>query len=582
MSGSFTESIVEEAALAVLGRLDWAVLHGPEIAVGTAAAERADPGYRDVILERRLRAALARLNPGLPAAAVDDAFRKLTRVAGPTLIERNRALHRMLVDGVTVEYRRPDGSIAGAQAQVIDYERPEANDWLAVNQFTVVDGGHERRPDVVLFLNGLPVAVIELKNPADEQATIHTAYRQLVTYQAQIPALFESNAVLVTSDGTTARIGALGAGEEWFKPWRTIEGTSDAPSAMPELRVLLEGVFEHRRLPRPAAPLRRVRGRGRRGDRQEDRRVPPVPRGERRGRGDDPGDRRALGAAPPRRRGARPVRDALEPGRRARRPARRRHLAHAGVGQEPDHGLLRRPDRPRARDGQPDARGPDRPQRPRRPAVRDVRPLPRPAAPGAGPGAGPRRPAREARRGLGRRRVHDDPEVPARRAGRHPPGPVRPAEHRGHRRRGAPQPVRLHRRLRAPPARRAARARRSSASPARRSSSPTPTPARCSATTSASTTSSARSATARRSRSTTRAGSRSSRSPRPSAPRSTRPSRRSPRARRSTARSSSRAAGRSSRRSSAPSTGSAWSPPTSSRTSRTASRRWTARRWSSR
>ena len=247
MSGSFTESTVEEAALAVLGRLGWAVLHGPEIAVGTAAAERSDPAYRDVVLERRLRAALARLNPGLPAAAVDDAFRKLTRVAGPTLIERNRALHRMLVDGVTVEYRRPDGSIAGAQAQVIDFERPEANDWLAVNQFTVVDGGHERRPDVVLFLNGLPVAVIELKNPADEQATIHTAYRQLVTYQAQIPALFEANAVLVTSDGTTARIGALGAGEEWFKPWRTIEGTSDAPQAMPELRVLLEGVFEHRR-----------------------------------------------------------------------------------------------------------------------------------------------------------------------------------------------------------------------------------------------------------------------------------------------------------------------------------------------
>lgn len=123
----------------------------------------------------------------------------------------------------------------------------EANDWLAINQFTVVDGGHERRPDVVLFLNGLPIAVIELKNPADEQATIHTAYSQLATYQAQIPALFESNAVLVTSDGTTARIGGLGAGEEWFKPWRTIEGTSDAPPAMPELRVLLEGVIEHRR-----------------------------------------------------------------------------------------------------------------------------------------------------------------------------------------------------------------------------------------------------------------------------------------------------------------------------------------------
>jgi type I restriction enzyme R subunit len=183
-----------------------------------------------------------------------------------------------------------------------------------------VDGGHERRPDVVLFLNGLPIAVIELKNPADEQATIHTAYRQLVTYQAQIPALFEANAVLVTSDGTTARIGALGAGEEWFKPWRTIEGNADAPTAMPELRVLLEGVFEHRRFLDLLRHFVVFEDAGR-GVREEDRRVPPVPRGQRRGRGDDPGDRRALGAAPPCRRGARPVRDAVEPGGRARRPA---------------------------------------------------------------------------------------------------------------------------------------------------------------------------------------------------------------------------------------------------------------------
>ena len=248
MTGSsFTESIVEEAALTWLGALGWTVLHGPEIAVGTPEAERSDPGYRDVILERRLRGALTRLNPGLPPEAIDEAFRKLTRVALPTLIERNRALHRMLVDGVTVEHRRPDGSIAGAQARVIDFDRPAANDWLAVNQFTVVEGGHERRPDVVLFVNGLPLAVLELKNPADEGATIWTAFNQLGTYQAQIPALFGTNAVLVVSDGTQARIGALGAGREWFKPWRTIDGEGDAPATMPELRVLLEGVFKHRR-----------------------------------------------------------------------------------------------------------------------------------------------------------------------------------------------------------------------------------------------------------------------------------------------------------------------------------------------
>jgi type I restriction enzyme R subunit len=158
MTDRFAESVVEDAALSWLDGLGYAVLHGPEIAVGMAGAERTDPGYRDVILERRLRQALARLNPSLPPEALDDAFRKLMRADAPSLIERNRAAHRLLVDGVTVEYRRADGSIAGAQARVIDFETPANNDWLAVNQFTVAEGQHTRRPDVVLFVNGLPLA----------------------------------------------------------------------------------------------------------------------------------------------------------------------------------------------------------------------------------------------------------------------------------------------------------------------------------------------------------------------------------------------------------------------------------------
>ena len=164
-----------------------------------------------------------------------------------SLIERNRAVHRMMVDGVTVEYRRPDGSIAGAQAQVIDFDDPDNDDWLAVNQFTVAEGQHARRPDVVLFVNGLPLAVVELKNPADENATIWSAFQQLQTYQAQIPALFNTNAALVASDGVQARIGVLGAGKEWFKPWRTIGGQGDAPASLTELQVVLEGAFEKRR-----------------------------------------------------------------------------------------------------------------------------------------------------------------------------------------------------------------------------------------------------------------------------------------------------------------------------------------------
>ena len=146
-----------------------------------------------------------------------------------------------------VEYRRADGSIAGGQARALDFESPNNNDWLAVNQFTVAEGQHTRRPDVVLFVNGLPLAVIELKNPADENATVWSAYQQFQTYQAQIPALFATNAAPVVSDGVQARIGAIGAGKEWFKPWRTITGREDAAAKLAELQVVLEGVFEPRR-----------------------------------------------------------------------------------------------------------------------------------------------------------------------------------------------------------------------------------------------------------------------------------------------------------------------------------------------
>ena len=147
-----------------------------------------------------------------------------------------------MVDGVTVEHRTDNGAIRGAQARVIDFDDPANNDWLAVNQFTVVENKHERRPDVVLFVNGLPLGVIELKNPADEDATIWTAWQQFQTYQAEIPSLFAFNAALVVSDGVEARIGTLTAGREWFKPWRTIGGERLADPHMPQLQVVLEGV----------------------------------------------------------------------------------------------------------------------------------------------------------------------------------------------------------------------------------------------------------------------------------------------------------------------------------------------------
>ena len=245
-AGEFSESIVEQACLAWLEALAYDVLPGPAIAVGEPAAERSDPSYRDTILENRLQQALIRLNADLPAEALQDAYRKLTKADGPSLIERNRTVHRMLVDGITVEYRRNDGSIVGAQVRVIDFDDPANNDWLAVNQFTVAEGQNVRRPDVVLFLNGLPLAVIELKNAANENADIWSAFQQLQTYQAQVTTLFATNVVLIASDGVQARIGAIRAGKEWFKPWRTITGCGDV-SKLSELQVMLEGVFEKRR-----------------------------------------------------------------------------------------------------------------------------------------------------------------------------------------------------------------------------------------------------------------------------------------------------------------------------------------------
>ena len=236
------ESDVEEAALGWLAGLGWQVAHGPDIAPDAPGAERAD--YGQVVLERRQQDALARLNLSLPVSALDDAHRKLSQPEGATLEARNRSFHRMLVNGVTVEYRGSDGAIRGEQAQVIDFDNPENNDWLAVNQFTVTEDQNTRRPDIVLFVNGLPLGIIELKNPADEDATIWSAWQQLQTYRAELPTLFSLNEALIVSDGLTARIGALGAGREWFKPWRTITGETLADSHLTELQVLLGGVCQ--------------------------------------------------------------------------------------------------------------------------------------------------------------------------------------------------------------------------------------------------------------------------------------------------------------------------------------------------
>ena len=244
-STTFTESEVEAAALKWLEDLGWRVAHGPNIAPHAADTERTD--YSSVVLEHRLRHALGRLNPALPPDALNDAFRKLTQPDGSTLEARNRTFHRMLVDGVTIEYRTTGGTVRGAQVSILDYENPANNDWLAVNQFTVVEGEHQRRPDIVLFVNGLPLGLIELKNPADEKATVWTAWQQIQTYRVELSDLFSFNAALIASDGVDARMGTLTAGREWFKPWRTIDGERLADPHLPQLQVMIEGICERER-----------------------------------------------------------------------------------------------------------------------------------------------------------------------------------------------------------------------------------------------------------------------------------------------------------------------------------------------
>jgi type I restriction enzyme R subunit len=203
--------------------------------------------YSDILLLPRLEEAMAKLNPNIPQEARADALRSLLSTEFPSLVEENRRLHKLIVEGVDVEFYAEDGTIRGDKVQLIDFGNPENNDWLAVNQFTVIENKTNRRPDVVVFVNGLPLAVIELKNPGSENATLEGAYNQLQTYKAQIPSLFRTNAVLVASDGLQARIGSLTANQERFMPWRTVDGQEIAGRGMPELTVLIPGVFEKRR-----------------------------------------------------------------------------------------------------------------------------------------------------------------------------------------------------------------------------------------------------------------------------------------------------------------------------------------------
>jgi type I restriction enzyme R subunit len=240
----FYEDIVEHAGIETLKSLGWLHLHGSVIAPDGASPQR--PSYSEAILLKRLEAWVEQINSAVPEEARAEAIRQLLTSQSPDAVEENRQIHTLIAEGVTVEYRSND-RIIGDKVWLIDFENPDANDWLVVNQFTLIEGRRNRRPDLVLFVNGMPLAVLELKNPGDENATLTAAFNQIETYKREIPSLFRANAVLVTSDGIKARVGSLTAQEERYMPWRTVEGTDYAPPGTPELDTLLRGIFERGR-----------------------------------------------------------------------------------------------------------------------------------------------------------------------------------------------------------------------------------------------------------------------------------------------------------------------------------------------
>jgi type I restriction enzyme R subunit len=238
------EAQLEIACVDLLKGLGYAYAHGPEIAHDGERPERS--GYGEVILKGRLREALGRINPKIPAAALDEAVRKVGLTESASLIENNRTLHKLLTDGVDVSYQA-DGREVHDKVWLIDFDTVSSNDLLVVNQFTVIEDRRNRRADVVVFVNGLPLGLIELKNPAAEQATLRSAYNQLQTYKRDIPSLLRFNEALVISDGLDARVGTLTAGWDRFMPWRTVDGAEPVPGEMGEMEILLRGMFEPQR-----------------------------------------------------------------------------------------------------------------------------------------------------------------------------------------------------------------------------------------------------------------------------------------------------------------------------------------------
>jgi len=239
-STKITEDQIELLAIERLEALGYHYLYGPDIAPDSDEPER--ESFEDVLLISRVEATIARLNPQVPPAVRADALRQLHRLNAPDLITNNEAFHRLLTEGITVTYQ-VDGAPRGDLVWLVDFDRLENNEWLVVNQFTVIENGVNKRPDVILFVNGLPLVVIELKNAADEAATIKTAFKQIQTYKDAISSLFTYNGLLVISDGLEAQAGALSAGFSRFMAWKTSDGHTEADHLIPQMETLITGLL---------------------------------------------------------------------------------------------------------------------------------------------------------------------------------------------------------------------------------------------------------------------------------------------------------------------------------------------------
>ena len=235
-----TESDIEQMAIELLEARGWKYLYGPDIAPDGATPMRAS--LEEVVLKGKLEAAVRRLNPSLPQAVTDEAVKQVMRIGSTDLLADNEAFHELLTQDVTVSVYE-EGEERGKQVQLVDFDDPWNNEFTVVNQFTVIENGHNLRPDIMLFVNGLPLGVMELKNAADEDATIGKAYDQIGTYKEQIPSLFRYNEVIVISDGLEARAGTLSSGMSRFTAWKSDDGETIASHLVGELEVLLRGML---------------------------------------------------------------------------------------------------------------------------------------------------------------------------------------------------------------------------------------------------------------------------------------------------------------------------------------------------